>query len=153
MNLAKPPIRKIYSIYKKTTQQPFVIHVHKDQSLTSKTTVLSFINKQDSIRVANVLEQHKRKFGAYPDNDVYVNTVPFKYALKYFKPRYYHAKFSELYINEESYIKQFEWCKTQNINLLLIFNIRKYDYKLHEVSFSIDQLRLLYELNLDKEIS
>lgn len=153
MYLANPPIRKIYSIYKKTTQQPFVIHVHKDQSITSKTTVLSFINKKDSIRVANVLEQHKRKYGVYPDNDVYVNTVPFKYALKHFKPRYYNTKFSELYIQEDSYIKQFEWCKTQNINLLLVFNIRKYDYKLHEVEFSMDKLRLLYELNLDKEIS
>jgi hypothetical protein len=150
MFLNKPPVRKVYSIYKKNTQQPYLIHIAQ-QDHVSKTTALTFIYKQDAIRLANVLEYHKNKYGDFPDNTFYYYEKPFKYPLKFIRPRSLKYKFNYFYIQETSYKSLLDWCNTYYIDLMIVHNLRnKFDGQLIKAQITIDQLRTIYQTSFLK---
>ena len=140
----------MYSIYKKNTQQPYLIHISNSEHV-SKTTALTFIYKQDAIRLANVLEYHKNKYGEFPDNCFEYHEKPFKYPLKFIKLRYLKPTFTNFYIQETSYKSLLEWCIDHRIDLMIIHSLRnKIDGQLLKLQKTTDEMRELFQSSFFK---
>lgn len=145
--LLSKPNRTFHTLHRRTDRLPFVVHITQPDD-TSKTTLLSFVERKDALLMGNVFEAYNRHHGHYPPNHFSYERpleITFENNTELID---FTADLVELDIESTAEEDIYNFCATHYMDLMLIYDLDdKASLQLITFEASSDLFRNKFEEN------
>lgn len=146
--LKKPPSHIFYTLHFKQSNIPYLVHL-KNPDDQYKSTLVSLIHRQDSLKIGNLLEHHKKEHNVYPDNCFDYRTM-FRLKIKTSKPIQYKKDLDDIQIRSWKQEELVNYCVDHWLDLMLIENLED-NGTIQVVEFELSKDYLISRLNKSLE--
>jgi hypothetical protein len=146
--LKKPPTHIFYTLHFKQSNIPYLVHL-KNPEDQYKSTLVSLMHRQDSLKIGNLLEHHKKENNNYPDNCFDYKTM-FRLKIKSSKPIEYKNDLEDIQIRSWKQEELVNYCVEHWLDLMLIESLED-NGTIQVVEFELSKDYLISRLNKSLE--